>query len=336
MQNKVLYLDDEPANLIVFRRQFRDTLDVKTASTANEALEILESEEIPVLLTDEKMPGMSGSELVAQARRRHPDVVRMVVTAYSDLDAVIRSINEGHVARYVKKPWEVNELRSILLAACELYWTSRQNRVLTEELLHKKRLIAVAAIADQLTVELDAIGAVLSPLDRLERTSPAALADLDAAHTAIGRLTSIIDDLRQFSKSSSFDIGSVTSADLNDLVARALELLQLFPAVRALSSFEVELSSERLPVEVDPKRLSQLLVNLIINLVADRADPGPLRMRTHGEASRASLRLEGDAVNAGTAMLWLRMARRVLEDYGGRIRPSSEGQAGIELSLPIR
>src|SRR5688572_7262614 len=110
MKAKVLYVDDEPSNLIVFKAQFGRSMDIRTASSGAQALEILAKEEIPVVLSDQRMPGMSGADLLSEVRKRHPDAIRMIVTAFTDFDQVLRSINEGQVERYITKPWDPSEL----------------------------------------------------------------------------------------------------------------------------------------------------------------------------------------------------------------------------------
>ena len=84
--------------------------NVKVASDPNEALEILESNDVAVIVTDMRMPTMSGEELLRVVKERWPQTIRMVVTAYSDIDPILRAINEGLVARYIIKPWVRTEL----------------------------------------------------------------------------------------------------------------------------------------------------------------------------------------------------------------------------------
>ena len=109
----VLFVDDEPGNLELFRMQFEAELDVRTAASGDDALAILGREQIGVLLTDERMPGMSGVDLLARAVVRWPDTVRVIVSAYSDSPRLLQAINRGHAHEYIVKPWDKLEL-----AAC--------------------------------------------------------------------------------------------------------------------------------------------------------------------------------------------------------------------------
>src|SRR5688572_14277286 len=101
----VLYVDDEASNRTVFSLTFGERFNIKTASSGDEALRIIASEDVGVLLTDQRMPGMTGNELLERVRRDHPNVLRMILTAYSDLDPILKAVNDGLVARYIIKPW---------------------------------------------------------------------------------------------------------------------------------------------------------------------------------------------------------------------------------------
>jgi DNA-binding NtrC family response regulator len=110
----VLFVDDEPDNLDLFELQFGRELPVLTARGADAALALLAKRDIGVLATDERMPGMSGIDLLAVASRRWPEVVRMIVSAYGDSNRLLLAINRGHAHEYVLKPWDRDELATCL------------------------------------------------------------------------------------------------------------------------------------------------------------------------------------------------------------------------------
>ena len=134
----LLYVDDEPANLDLFSLEFGDRFRVLTAGNAAEGLSILEENEIDILLSDERMPGMSGVEFLALAWERWPDVGRFIVSAYSDADRILRAINFGHAHEYILKPWDPNQI----LASLERRLDSQQQR---------KSLIRKAHILEELS-----------------------------------------------------------------------------------------------------------------------------------------------------------------------------------------
>jgi response regulator RpfG family c-di-GMP phosphodiesterase len=118
---KVLYLDDEENNLIAFKALFRREFDVYTTTSPQEAVAYLNANEVPIILSDQKMPELSGVEFFELTLNDFPNAVRILVTGYADIDAVIDAINRGQVYRYVAKPWNENDLRVCLLNAAERY-----------------------------------------------------------------------------------------------------------------------------------------------------------------------------------------------------------------------
>src|SRR5215510_13614218 len=124
----VLFVDDEPDNLRLFRLSFGEEFAVHTAGSGSEALAALESTDIAVLLSDERMPGMRGIELLAQAVQRWPDTVRIIVSAYGDAARLLAAINRGHAHEYVLKPWSREDLRECLLRALAIAQRRRELR----------------------------------------------------------------------------------------------------------------------------------------------------------------------------------------------------------------
>ena len=118
---KVLYVDDEEANLKAFKATFRRDMDVYLALSADEALTFLAGNTVHVIISDQRMPNMTGSEFLAVARERHPRTMRMLLTGYSDIDAVIEAINKGGIYAYATKPWDPNDLKLRIEQAYEVY-----------------------------------------------------------------------------------------------------------------------------------------------------------------------------------------------------------------------
>jgi DNA-binding NtrC family response regulator len=116
----VLIIDDEPAVLGALRRTLRrDGHRILTTTDPEEVFALLDREHIDVLISDIDMPGMSGVDLVARARRAFPDVVRILLTGRGSLDTALRAINDGEVYRYLTKPWDDADLRQTIVLAIE-------------------------------------------------------------------------------------------------------------------------------------------------------------------------------------------------------------------------
>jgi len=120
MKKKVLYVDDEPANLIALKRLFRDEpFDLITETSPMKALSRIETLKPAVVISDQCMPEMQGTEFLKQVEYRHPDCVRIILTGQADLDAAMEAINEGHVFRFIQKPWDNDDLKTQISAALE-------------------------------------------------------------------------------------------------------------------------------------------------------------------------------------------------------------------------
>src|SRR5579863_3406686 len=131
----VLYVDDEFANRVVFEQSLKSEFAIKTAADGVEALTLLDQLEVAVIVTDMRMPTMSGEELLKIAMERYPRTLRVVVTAYSDIEPILRAINEGLVARYMIKPWQREELVQILRWAVEAWTFGKDTAELQKRLL---------------------------------------------------------------------------------------------------------------------------------------------------------------------------------------------------------
>jgi len=102
----VLYIDDEVNNLNSFKAAFRRDFEIFTASSAKEGRKILDSQEIGVIITDQRMPGMTGIEFLESILPVYPDTIRILLTGFSDINAVMDAINRGQVYKYLVKPWQ--------------------------------------------------------------------------------------------------------------------------------------------------------------------------------------------------------------------------------------
>jgi phosphoserine phosphatase RsbU/P len=130
----ILYVDDEEDNLIVFNSAFRRDYEVHLALSGKEGLEILKKHEIHLIITDQRMPEMTGIQFLEKIIPEYPDCIRMILTGFSDIEAFIQAINTGRVYRYITKPWSKEELKINIDKALETYHLRDQNRKLIENL----------------------------------------------------------------------------------------------------------------------------------------------------------------------------------------------------------
>lgn len=130
---KILYVDDEENNLIVFKSSFRRHYDIFVAMSGQEAMKILQENDFDVIITDQRMPGMTGVEFLKQLPEDLMSI-RMILTGFSDLTSIIEAINLGKVYRYITKPWDKDELKITIDNATEALFLKRKNLFLLEEL----------------------------------------------------------------------------------------------------------------------------------------------------------------------------------------------------------
>ena len=131
----VLYVDDEENNLNAFKASFRREFKVYTAISADDAKVILADTVIHVLITDQRMPGTTGTELLAQAVKDFPDQTRILLTGFSDIEALKDAINLGQIFCYLQKPWNDEELKETIKRAYQVYNLKKEKEALTEKLL---------------------------------------------------------------------------------------------------------------------------------------------------------------------------------------------------------
>ena len=135
LTKNVLYVDDEENNLIAFKASFRRHFSVFTAISAFEAQKILAEHEIHVLITDQRMPETLGTDLLAQAVKDYPDQIRILLTGFSDIEAIRDAINRGQIYHYLQKPWNDIELKEAVENAYKIYHLKKKQQELSKQLL---------------------------------------------------------------------------------------------------------------------------------------------------------------------------------------------------------
>ena len=135
----VLYIDDEPHNLTAFKAAFRRDYNIYLAESAEEAREIMDTQDIHVILSDQRMPITTGIEFFESIVESHPDPIRILITGYTDINAVIDAINRGQVYKYLTKPWNENDIRIYIDRAFEVFNLRRENAELSNKLMDANR-----------------------------------------------------------------------------------------------------------------------------------------------------------------------------------------------------
>lgn len=369
----VLFVDDEVPNQRAFKLQFEDHFRIATASGGAEALQILESgEPIGVLLTDQRMPDMTGVELCAVVRERFPEVVRIVVTAYTDADAAVGAINRGQVNRYVMKPWREEQMLTLLRAGLEAYELATVTRDLQARLLRADQgsttlyLLSevmhemgnpAAAVANNADFMIDTMETLLP----LVKDGPREVAELihelhDATKDILEASRQLLARFERF-RQGGHPLEAAVYAHLS--LTRAVNVVaHMFRmAARERAALVVD-APEDVQVYADDVRLNEILMNLLVNAIEAIPKGEPERhhiwMRVRGEQGHGVVEIEDTGVGITAAQaetifdpfvtgkergrgLGLAIVRDLVRRGGGRIevKPGQEGRgAKFTVHLP--
>jgi len=161
-RQRILVVDDEEAILETMGFTFEPDYVVLTASSPSRGLELLDAHApVAVVISDQRMPEMSGVEFLTEVCRRHPETTRIILTGFADMDAIIRAINTGHVYAYITKPWEPDELKQVVRRAVEHHALTLENARLLRDLQESN--VFLEAVMDHLdtgALAVDAAGVV--------------------------------------------------------------------------------------------------------------------------------------------------------------------------------
>jgi two-component system, probable response regulator PhcQ len=258
----ILYVDDEALSLKNFERAFGNRFRIFTASNAQDGLKLLEEHKdgIGVLMTDQRMPGEKGVWLLEKARLLRPRIIRILATAYSDMDAAIAAVNTGAIYKYITKPWDTPQLENTLQRALDFFMVQRERDQLLKEkmsVLHNMmiadRIVSLGLLAAGLSHHIrNALVAVKTFLDLAPVKLQEEKIDLDElrnpdfwkeyyqnVQTQIERINSMLKDLWAASEKPTFqfadrihllEVASETVAMLkDDFAAKNIQVKNLIP-----------------------------------------------------------------------------------------------------------
>ncbi|HEX5063326.1 MAG TPA: ATP-binding protein [Kofleriaceae bacterium] len=321
----VLYVDDERANRIVFEQSLKSEFTIKTVEDAKSALEALDREDVAVLVSDIRMPEVDGLELLRRAKERHPNTIRMVITAYSDVDPILRAINEGLVARYIVKPWDREELVQVLRWATELWNFGKDSAQLLRRLLETERLASLGGLTALYVHDLKTpIMVVNNLLDELHAVADAVptlhaaieASDIDDRLKArllqrVDDTPEIVQDAKQASTLIKDMIGGLSDyirnkgpqetpvIDPTPVIQFTVNMFQRITVENRTAQIGYRGSKSLPHVRISAVDLTQVLVNLVNNAtqaVHARGEPNrhvALEARTQGDMLELQVRDDG-------------------------------------------
>ena len=206
----ILYVDDEPENLRIFELTFRRDFTIFTATSGDQGIDIINTKPVAVVLSDHRMPGMTGTEFLARAAEIDPKTIRIMVTAYGDAATLTDAINNGSIYHFIAKPWNPDDVRATLIRGIEAYSLERERSQLLNELTVLNRVSAsltreleldrlLGLLLGTLREDLGYDGANLllqNPKSRaLEWVTPAAPDEIDQR---LAQMRFTVDNAREF------------------------------------------------------------------------------------------------------------------------------------------
>lgn len=295
-ERAVLFVDDEASNRTAVAYALGDDLAIDTAASAAEALERLASQRYAVLLTDQRMPGMTGIELCRRAAQLHPTTVRMILTAYADIEGAIRAVEEGQVVRYLRKPFDNDELLQTLRAGVELHLAQRRVEELQTQLsaVQPEQIAKIArqeVLHDVANVSLSISAGLDWMQTALEHADPAQ--QLEGVRKAFGNLLQSGDRLQELTRSMKTEPlasdRSRPSVAIGEVV-RSFALL-VPPTIRLRSRIDADPT-----IAMHEGALFRVVSNLTLNALqaVERRGRGHVELRLREDEERVVFEVHDD------------------------------------------
>ena len=259
----ILYVDDRTNNLSSFKAIFRREFNVLLAESAVEAIQIMEEADVKVVISDYKMPNISGVMFLESVKNNFPDTVRIMLTGHANLPAVVEAINKSEIFRFLAKPWSEPELRNAIYSAIDLYDTRKllfqRNEELNKAYNELDRL--VYSTAHDITGPLSNI---LGLLDIIRSDSENSDEYLDLIEKTTKKLQIIARDVLSFHRNKRTGL-RLQSVNMEALIHSVLEDHQYYQNIESLK-FNLEIEQD-FPLNSDRTRIRFILNNLISNAI---------------------------------------------------------------------
>jgi len=354
---RLLYLDDEEQNLVAFKALFRRDYEIFTTTSPQEAVAYLAEHEVQVMLSDQKMPEVSGVEFFELTLAEFPYAVRVLVTGYADMDAVIDAINKGQVYRYVAKPWNENDLRICINNAIDKYEREKELRQKTARLEKANGELEkfVYSASHDLRAPLVSMRGVikLAKHDQLDKKSVEYMDMIDRSAVKLDQFLQNIIHYYQNLKSDEL----LTEINMTQMLEEKIEKQKMMGNAEGVS-FQVSVN-QNVPLKTDEHRLRMVLSNIISNAIRfqDEEKPqGEVDIQVVVNPDRLTVRIADNgigiseetlphifdmffrtteqSIGTGTG-IGLYIAKEATEKLGGKISVSSELKKGTRFTIEI-
>lgn len=373
-RRSILVVDDEIPNLSVLEEHLLDDYDVVSAISGVEAMQFIQRREFDIIIADQVMPEMTGTQLLEQARKIVPDTIRMILTAHSDEHAMLEAINKGQVYRFLKKPWDRTELSLMVRQALEVRDTLLANRRLVDELksknaqlqrtigrlqqtqdqlLHNTKMTTVGQLTTGVVNQMRRHSRTVQTVLELSQTTnlPPEIADrLMAVASEMTAVFHAVDLLRGFAKEEDWTLKR-TWCDLDQLADEAIQFAELD---ELFADCDLTVDHGTPPrCFVDHDKIKQVVIHLLRNAAQASKDGGRITVSTLGVPGGAAIAVadEGPGIPADELeRIWepfyttredqnlglgLQISRMVMSAHGGSIDLESTPGVGTAATIVI-
>jgi len=371
----VLIVDDERLNLTVLRDVLEDHYTVHTAESGEEALRLADRVPLDVVVTDQRMPGMSGVELLTELRRRRPDVAGIVLTAYTDSQALEAAINQAAVFRFIRKPWEAAEiLHEIDLAGRQVAQRRTVERLVTlladrsealdeslrrlksqqEAILNLERLGTIGRLSAGLMHDLKNVIVALraAEWEMARTTTSGPLKEIMTLGMAgVDNLLRTLQTLQAYSRTGTLEL-QLAPVDPATVVqdTMALSRMDLAFRTRRVTS---QVAADLPPLQADRQKLIQVMVNLMRNALHATENGAQVTMSVQARGLEVEFVVEDDGPGVPPELqerifepfvsskgdqglgLGLYMARLIVESHHGHIGVRNRPEGGARFEVVI-
>ncbi len=371
----VLLVDDEPLNLKVLKSLLEDDYTVYQAASGAEALALAKETPLDVVIADQRMPEMTGTELLERLRAVRPDVAGILLTAFADEGTARSAINQAGVVRFLKKPCDRDELREALAHAIatvaqrrtiaklvellaartdELSSSLAQVRASQEQVLHLERIGTMGQLASGVLHDLRNVTVSLRAVEfeiAQTATAPELVETLQVGMKGIDSLTATLEAMYQFARGGASTVAQRKIAP-EAVLKDALAIARMDPNYRG-RTVELAVDAGLSMVRGDQQKLTQVMVNLLRNALQASGERTTVRVRAEAGSAVVLLAVEDEGPGVSAELsgqlfqpfvstkgkegmgMGLYMARLIVESHQGQISCSNRPQGGARFQVSL-
>ena len=356
---RILAIDDDPGNLIVLEEFLADEYSVTSTTSPKEALELLQEQEFDMVISDQRMPEITGVELLGRVRELHPDTIRVIISAYSDAKAILAAINVGEVYRFILKPWEPQEVEEVVKQGLEFRMHRLVIQRLVDELAVRNSKLATALAELQETqsklvysARLATVGQLTSGIVRelknhvtgvqlladaiADRTLPEDLVDyVQLGVNSAQSLFDLIGGLNAFASPDASWKLKRNRCSIQGIITTAMQVVNLDSRIGSRKLIQ-NVSPDVQDIIADEQKLRQVVANLTLNAVDATGSGGRIEVRALAIPGGVEIRVLDNGkgmhddllkkiqdpfvtTRDGTLGLGLQVCLQVVEAHGGKL-----------------